>query len=141
MWPPPLFRRRPRAAQIIGAVVLPIGFGALCGAMLGASQVAFNLLMLLAGIGGVLAGFEHAGAREGVLRGLTGGVLFAGALAAVFEVRGVPALTPLPAAVPVMAVFYAVTGMPLGALGGWLRRRSEVRRARTALPSQTTSTS
>lgn len=136
MWPPPLFRRRPRAAQIVGAVVLPIGFGALCGYLLGASQPGFNIAMLLAGVGGVLAGFEHASPREGVLRGLCGGALFATALAAVFEARGVAALTPLPAGLPVMAVFYAATGLPLGAFGGWLRRRSDDRRAR-AQPAST----
>ena len=129
MWPPPLFRQRPRAVQIVGAVVLPVGFGALCGFLLGASQPGFNLAMLIAGIGGVLAGFEHASARAGVLRGLSGGVLFVAALVAVFEARGAPALTPLPAGLLVMAVFYAVMGLPLGALGGWLRRRSDDRRA------------
>ena len=96
MWPPPLFRQRPFVVQIIGALVLPVAFGALCGFVLGASQLGFNLLTLLAGIGGILNGFEHAGAREGVLRGLVGGVLFAGALLVIFAARGVPALTPLP---------------------------------------------
>jgi hypothetical protein len=118
--------------QVIGAVVLPIGFGALCGFVLGASEAVFNLLMLIAGIGGVLAGFEHLGARPGVVRGLVGGVLFTGALVAMFEARGLPALAKLPAPLLVMAVFYAASGMPLGALGGWLRRRSENHRARAA---------
>jgi len=127
-----LFRQRPAVVQIIGGLVLPPAFGALCGFMLGTSAPAYNVLMLLAGIGGVLNGFEHAGAREGVLRGLVGGVLFVAALVAIFELRGAPALVPLPAALPVMAVIYAVMGMPLGALGGWLRRRSEARRARPA---------
>ena len=116
--------------QVIVAVVLPIGFGALCGAMLGASKLWFNLLMLVATLGGVGGGFEHASARSGLLRGLASGVLFAGSLLVTFELRGVPALTPLPAALPAVAVVYAVMGMPLGALGGWLRRRSEDRRAR-----------
>lgn len=117
-------------AQFVGALVLPVVFGGICGAVLGASQLGFNLLMLAAGLGGVLGGFEHAAAREGLLRGIVGGVLFAGSLLAVFEIRGVPALVPLPAPLPVMAAIYAASGMPLGALGGWLRGRSEVRRAR-----------
>ena len=132
MWPPPLFSTRPRAVQVVIAVVIPVMYGAICGAVLGASQPGFNLLMLVAGIGGVLGGFEHATAREGLVRGLVGGALFAGALLASFEARGLPALTPLPATMPVMAVIYAVSGMPLGALGGWLRARSEARRARAA---------
>jgi len=125
-----LLAQRPVAVQVIVAVVLPIGFGALCGAMLGASKLWFNLLMLVATLGGVGGGFEHASARSGLLRGLASGVLFAGSLLVTFELRGVPALTPLPAALPAVAVVYAVMGMPLGALGGWLRRRSEDRRAR-----------
>jgi hypothetical protein len=127
---PPLFRQRPRAVQLILAVILPIAFGALCGSMLGVSQAWFGILMLLAGIGGVAAGFEHGSAREGAVRGLVGGVLFAGSLLAVFEVRGLPALAPLPAALPTMTVVYAVSGVPLGMLGGWLRGRSERQQAR-----------
>jgi hypothetical protein len=121
--------------QLVIAVVIPVAYGALCGAMLGMSAPVFNLLMLVAGIGGVLGGFEHPTPREGLVRGLVGGTLFAGALLAMFEARGAAALTPLPASPPVMAVIYAVSGPPLGALGGWLRGRSEARRARaTAAP-------
>lgn len=115
--------------QLILAVVLPISFGGACGFVLGASQPWFGVLMLIAGVGGVAAGFEHGRARDGALRGIVGGTLFAGALLAVFEVLGAPALTPLPAAMPVMAVIYAVSGVPLGMLGGWLRGRTEDRRA------------
>ena len=129
MWPPPLFRRRPLAAQLIGAVVLPVAFGALCGVVLGASASWFNLLMFIAGIGGILGGFEHADARQGLLRGLAGGVIFVGSLLVTFAARGVPALASLPASLPAMAVIYVVMGMPLGALGGWLRGRSEKRAA------------
>jgi len=96
--------------------------------MLGASALWFNVLMIAAGIGGILGGFEHAGARSGVLRGLVGGVVFAASLLVTFEVRGLRALAPLPASLPSMAVGYAIMGLPLGALGGWLRGRSEDRR-------------
>ena len=127
MWPPPLFRDRPVAVQIFFAVVLPIAFGALCGYQLGRSQAVFQILMLLAGIGGVAAGFEHPGPRHGVVRGLVGGVLFIGALVATFEIRGLPALAPMPIPLPITAIIYAAMGMPLGALGGWLRARSIAR--------------
>jgi hypothetical protein len=122
---PPLFRERPRAVQLILAVVLPIAFGGACGFVLGESQTWFGIMTLIAGVGGIAAGFEHGTAREGALRGLVGGVLFAGSLLAVFEMRGMPALTPLPAAMSIMAVIYAVSGVPLGMLGGWLRSRYE----------------
>lgn len=130
VWPPPLLGQRPLAVQIILLVVLPAAFGALCGAILGASKPLFNGLMLAATVGGIAGGFEHAGARSGLLRGIAGGVLFAGSLLVMFEARGLPALTPLPAPLPIVAVVYAVMGMPLGAFGGWLRGRSEDRRAR-----------
>jgi uncharacterized membrane protein (UPF0136 family) len=112
--------------------VVPAAFGALVGYVLGASSTGFNVLMLVATVGGVLGGFEHPAARAGLLRGLLGGVVFAGSLLVAFEARGVPALAPLPVSLPVMAVIYAVMGMPLGMLGGWLRGRSEDRRARAA---------
>ena len=130
MWPPLLLVRRPLAVQVILVAVLPVAFGALCGAVLGSSQPWFNVLMLVATLGGIGGGFEHAGARSGLLRGLVSGMLFAGSLLVTFETRGVPALTPLPASLPAVSVGYAVMGMPLGALGGWLRRRSAGRRAR-----------
>jgi len=129
VWPPPLLAQRPRAVQVFLVVVLPVAFGALAGTMLGSSKLWFNVLMLVVTLGGIGGGFEHASARSGLLRGLVGGVLFAGPLAVTFELRGLPALTPLPVAVPVVAVVYAVMGMPLGALGGWLRARTERRRA------------
>jgi hypothetical protein len=126
---PPLLRQRSLAAQLVLAVVAPVAFGALCGYVLGSSEPAFNLLMLLAGVGGVLAGFEHLDARQGAIRGIVGGVLFTGALVVCFTVRGAPMVAHLPLALPGMAVLYAVMGVPLGALGGRLRRRAEARRA------------
>jgi hypothetical protein len=122
-------RDRPLAVQVVLAIALPISFGALCGFELGQSKAAFQILMLVAGIGGVVAGFEHPGARQGLVRGIVGGVLFAASLVAMFEARGLPALAPLPAALPIMAIGYAAGGLPLGALGGWLRARSIARAA------------
>ncbi len=123
LWPPPLLRQRSRAVQIVLVVVLPIAFGALCGFELGTSALWFQILMLLAGLGGIGGGFEHAGAREGVLRGLAGGVVFISSLVVTFEARGVAAVAPLPGSLAITAIGYAVMGMPLGALGGWLRGR------------------
>lgn len=129
---PPLFRDRPRVVQIFLGLIAPLASGALCGYLLGASQPWFNGAMLLAGLGGIGAGFEHLGARDGARRGIVGGVLFAAALFACFRLRALPALVPLPLPLPGMVVVYAVMGAPLGALGGRLRQRSEDRRAAPA---------
>ena len=125
---PPLFRDRPRVVQIFLVLIAPLAFGALCGYLLGTSQPWFNGMMLLAGIGGIGAGFEHLGARDGARRGIVGGVLFTGALLACFSLRARPALVPLPLPLLAMGVVYAVMGAPLGALGGRLRQRAEARR-------------
>lgn len=130
MKPPPLFRDQPRVVQILLGLVAPLAFGALCGYLLGASEAWFNGLMLLAGLGGIGAGFEHLGAREGALRGIIGGVLFASGLLVCFSLRALPARVPLPLPIGGMVALYAASGAPLGALGGRLRRRSEDRRAR-----------
>jgi hypothetical protein len=118
--------------QVVLGLVAPIAFGALCGYLLGTSQPWFNILMLLAGLGGVGAGFEHPGPREGALRGIAGGVLFAAALLICFRLRAQPAQVPLPLPLPGMVVVYAAMGAPLGALGGRLRRRAEDGRADAA---------
>jgi hypothetical protein len=129
---PPLFRERPRVVQIFLGLIAPPAFGAVCGYLLGVSQPWFNIAMVLAGVGGIGAGFEHLGARDGARRGIVGGVLFAAALLACFGLRARPALVPLPLSLPAMVVVYAVMGAPLGALGGRLRQRSEDRRAGSA---------
>jgi hypothetical protein len=117
---------------VVLVLVLPVAFGALCGYVLGSSEGGFNLLMLIAGLGGVGAGFDHRGARGGALRGLVGGVVFTAALLACFSARGLPALATLPLPLSRMAVIYAAMGVPLGALGGRLRVRAEARRAGAA---------
>ena len=129
MKPLPLFRERSRVVQILLGLIAPLGFGALCGYLLGASLPWFNGMMLVAGLGGIGAGFEHVGAREGAQRGIVGGVLFTAALFACFRLRALPAVVPLPLPLSGMVVVYAVMGAPLGALGGRLRQRSEDRRA------------
>ncbi len=123
MWPPPLLRDRPFAVQVVLAAVLPIAFGAGCGVLYGASGLWFNIVVTAGALGGTSAGFEHDDWRGGFLRGASGGALFAIALYATHEARRVPALAHLPLALPLMAIFYAVMGIPFGVLGAWLRAR------------------
>ena len=129
MWPPPLLRDRPLTLQVVGALLAPIVFGAVCGWLLGESDAAYQVVVALGVVGGVSAGYEHAGWREGLVRGVTGGVLFAVAIVVVHEARGVEAAAELPSSLGVMAAIYAVLGALFGALGGALRSRREARAA------------
>lgn len=132
MWPPPLLRERPTPLQVFSAIVLPIVFGAVCGWLLGESELAYQVVVALGVLGGISAGFEHAGAREGLARGVTGGVLFALAIVMVHEARGVEAAAHLPAKLGVMALIYAVLGALFGAVGGRLRERYDAKRGARA---------
>ena len=125
MWPPVLFRERSIVARLLLAGALPLLFGALCGYLLGESNLWFTVISTAGIVGGVSAGFEHVGVRDGFVRGITGGGLFAIGLVGVHVARGVPALAYLPASLCVMAVVYGLSGAPFGVLGGWLRGRRE----------------
>src|SRR4051794_2155253 len=72
----PLFRERSRAVQVISAGIVPAVFGAVTGLALGWSAAAYWALSLLALIGAVVAGLEHADGWGGADRGLVGGTLF-----------------------------------------------------------------
>src|SRR4051794_39638750 len=96
MWPPVLFRERGLLGKLVVAVVLPIAFGALCGFLLGEPEPWFNVISTAGALGGVSAGFEHVGWRDGFARGVAGGALYSGALVLLHAARGVPVLAELP---------------------------------------------
>ena len=127
MWPPPLLRERRLAVQVVLAGVLPILFGVLCGVLLGTSGLWFDAVTTAGAFGGVNAGYEHDDWRGGFWRGITGGALFAISLVVTHEARGAQQRAHLPASLPLMAVFYAVMGIPFGLLGAWLRGRRDIR--------------
>src|SRR2546428_7071844 len=76
MQAPPLFRDRSRPAQIVLGGVVPLLFGGGVGVVLGVSAGAYWGLAALAGVGGVIAGFEHRDGWGGEDRGLVGGPFF-----------------------------------------------------------------
>jgi hypothetical protein len=127
MWPPLLFRERSFVMKAVLGGILPLLFGALCGFLMGTSNVWFTVVSTAGIVGGVSAGFEHVGWRDGFVRGITGGALFAIALVAVHVGRGVPLVAYLPASLGVSAVIYGAMGAPFGVLGGWLRAKREAR--------------
>ena len=113
MQAPPLFRDRSRPAQIVLGGVVPLLFGGGVGVVLGVSAGAYWGLAALAGVGGVLAGFEHRDGWGGADRGLVGGALF-----------GLGIL-----------IAHAIAGMFLGALGGRLGRMLRWRSGAVSEPS------
>jgi hypothetical protein len=118
----PLFWERPRSVQVIGGLVVPTAFGAVAGILLGVSATAYWVIGIVAFLGGILAGFEHAGGWDGAARGLVGGTLYGTGLLLAHAIAGTDAKVSLPDFAPILVVVTAILGVLLGALGGWLRR-------------------
>lgn len=118
----PLFDERPRAVQIITAVIVPAVFGAVAGIVLGISAAGYWAIQGVALIGGVLAGLEHPNGREGARRGLVGGTLYGAFLLIAHAVAGTHETVKLPAFAPILVVFTALFGVLGSSLGGRLRR-------------------
>jgi hypothetical protein len=108
-------------------IAAPIAVGVLCGILLGTSKSAYLILTVLTIAGGFLAGFEHAGGREGALRGLCGGTLFGSFILIAHEIDGREPTADLPHPAILLVVFTAVFGVLLGAFGGWMRARAEAK--------------
>jgi hypothetical protein len=131
----PLFRERPRSVQVVLALVLPTVFGALAGVFLGISSAVYWAIGLIAFVGGIHAGFEHADSRDGAARGLVGGTLYGTGLLLAHAIAGTDAKVSLPDFEPILVVFTAVIGVLLGALGGKIRGSAMERRG---LPAPST---
>jgi hypothetical protein len=132
----PLFRERPRSIQILLGLVVPAAFGALAGVFLGISAGAYWVIGLIAFVGGILAGFEHADAWDGADRGLVGGTLYGTGLLIAHAIAGTDAKVELPGFAPILVVFTAIIGMLLGALGGKIRGGAMQRRGLPAPPTR-----
>jgi hypothetical protein len=132
----PLFRERPRSTQILLGLVVPTAFGALAGVFLGISAGAYWAIGLIAFVGGILAGFEHADGWDGACRGLVGGTLYGTGLLVAHAIAGTDAKVSLPGFEPILVVFTAIIGVLLGALGGKIRGSAMQRRGLPAPPTR-----
>ncbi len=121
----PLLSTHPPGLRIALVVVPAVVFGAVTGVFLGISEPVYLVLSILGVLGGLAAGFDHLGAREGAIRGLVGGTLFGAAILVAHELTGQEAKAHLPEPAVVLVVITAVLGLLLGALGGVLRARAE----------------
>lgn len=119
---PTLFRDRPRPLQIILGGVVPFVFGAVVGIVLGVSGAGYWALAAVAGLGGVIAGFEHMDGWGGADRGLIGGAMFGAGVVIAHAIAGTHAKVSLGGFPPLLIVIDAIIGMFLGALGGRLGR-------------------
>ena len=121
----PLHQERSPGQRVLFANVIPFVFGAICGVVLGESEGAYVVLSLVAAAGGLLAGFEHLGAREAAVRGGIAGLLFGAGILLAHAVAGTDAKADLPDPEIVLAAITAIAGALLAVPGGWLRGRRE----------------
>jgi hypothetical protein len=120
----PLLEHRSRSEQAFIVLVLPAVFGAICGVLLGVSEGLYTVLTLLGILGGVAAGYDHATAAEGALRGIAGGALFGTFILLAHAIAGTPAKAKIPEPHVVLPIATAVISIALGAIGGAVRARS-----------------
>jgi hypothetical protein len=128
MHTPTLFRDRPRPVQIVLGGAVPFVFGVVVGIFIGISAGVYWALAVLAGLGAVLAGFEHQDGWGGADRGLVGGALFGLGILLAHAIAGTHAKVSLGGFPPLLIVIDAIFGMLLGALGGRIARGMRERR-------------
>jgi hypothetical protein len=121
---PPLLNEHRRSVQILLAVVLPLAYGALTGYVLGVSEGTYLVLSVLGVLGGIFAGFDHFGARDGAIRGVLAGLIFGAAILVAHEIHGATAKAHLPDPAILLVVATTLLGCLFGALGGYLRERA-----------------
>ena len=120
--PPPLFRYRPQNVQIVLGGVVPFVVGVVVGLVLGVDATTYWVLAGVAGLGAVLAGFEHPDGWGGADRGLVGGAIYALGLLLAHYISGAHEKVSLGSFPPFLIIVSAIFGMLLGALGGRIGR-------------------
>ncbi len=127
MKPPAPFETRPRRQQVLGVALPAFGLGFVVGIALDLSAIAYIVLLVVAGLGGVAAGMEHSRPGIAALRGLIGGGIFGVGLLAGHWVLGRNATIALPSPEALEVLITAVASVPLALLGVALRRLVEAR--------------
>jgi hypothetical protein len=121
---PPLLNEHPRSLQVFLAIILPAAYGAVTGYFLGVSEGTYLVLSIIGILGGIGAGFDHLGAREGAMRGVLAGLIFGSSILIAHEIHGAEAEAHLPEPAILLVVLTTLLGAAFGALGGYLRERS-----------------
>jgi uncharacterized membrane protein YedE/YeeE len=123
---PTRFAELPPPVRLQLAIFTPFLFGALAGLVVVHGSTVYWIMQAIAGLGGLAAGTEHNGAREGAIRVAIGGLLFGLGIFIAFEATGDEAKIGTEPDV-VLIVFTTVAGAILGAIGGALGARARAR--------------
>jgi len=115
----------PPAVQALLVVFVPAAFGAMTGITLGLSEPIYLALSLMGVLGGIGAGFDHLGAQAGAKRGVAAGAIFGLSILIAHELHGREPEAHLPEPAILLGVITTVLGAVFGAIGGWLRERTE----------------
>ena len=121
------FEELPPAVQVQLATGGAFLFGMVCGFVLSEGKTGWILLQLIAAVGGFLAGFDHAGPRDGAIRGLVGGLLFGLGILLADAITDKAPVADVPDPLAILVVLTTVLGSGLGALGGLEGRRLRAR--------------
>jgi hypothetical protein len=112
------------ARRFFEALILPSGFGLLCGLALGVSGPLYLIGVVLSLFGGIGGGAQYARRSDALLRGLVAGALFGAFILIGFELGGEDeAKIDLPDPHVVLLVFTVVPSLFLHWLGWRLRPR------------------
>jgi hypothetical protein len=112
------------ARRLFEALVLPSGFGLLCGLALGISAPLYLVGVVLSLFGGIGGGAQYARRGDALLRGLVAGALFGAFILIGFELGGEDeAKVELPDPRVILLVFTIVPSLFLHWLGWRLRPR------------------
>jgi hypothetical protein len=125
--PQPLLMDRPQPQRVFIAIVVPAVYGLITGLLLGISGAAYLILSLLGILGGLAAGYDHADANEGAVRGICGGMLFGTFILLGGTLIGKEAKESIPDPQWTLPVITTVLGAIFGAIGASVRGRYERR--------------
>ena len=110
--------------RVFDALLLPSGFGLLCGLALGVSAPLYLIGAVLALLGGIGGGAQYASRRDALIRAFVGGALFGIFILLGFELGGEDkAKVHLPDPHVVLLLFTIVPSFFLHWLGWRLRPR------------------
>jgi hypothetical protein len=121
------FEDLPRAVQVQLVAGGAFLFGLVCGFVLSEGKTGWIIVNLIATIGGLLAGVDHAGPREGATRGAIGGFLFGSGIVIADAISEAAPVADVPHPIVLLIVVTTVLGAGLGALGGLIGRRVRAR--------------